>query len=83
MQLYQTLFSIFFLKIRKDVAYFGVCCSRDWCFRGKVINLIYLLQPNDDTLIQVEPGSTHIMCGGDERVRIKIRDTLLKCLQKL
>ena len=46
-------------------------------------HLLFLLQPNDDTLIQVEPGSTHIMCGGDERVRIKIRDTLLKCLQKL
>jgi len=23
------------------------------------------------------------MCGGDEQVRIKIRDTLLQCLQKL
>ncbi|XP_060605120.1 integrator complex subunit 9-like [Ruditapes philippinarum] len=45
---------------------------------GSIIHL-----PNDDTLIQVEQGSTHIMCGGDETVRIKIRDTLLQCLQKL
>ena len=44
---------------------------------------IVLFQPSDDTLIQVESGSTHIMCGGDEQVRIKIRDTLLKCLHKL
>ncbi|XP_052237573.1 integrator complex subunit 9-like isoform X5 [Dreissena polymorpha] len=39
--------------------------------------------PNDDILIQVENGSTHIMCGGDESVRVKIRDALLQCLQKL
>ncbi|KAK3577284.1 hypothetical protein CHS0354_008377 [Potamilus streckersoni] len=45
---------------------------------GSIIHL-----PNDDTLIQIESGSTHIMCGGDETVRIKLRDTLLKCLQKL
>ncbi|KAL4225643.1 Integrator complex subunit 9 [Mactra antiquata] len=45
---------------------------------GSIIHL-----PNDDTLIRVEQGSTHIMCGGDEDVRIKIRDTLLQCLQKL
>lgn len=45
---------------------------------GSIIHL-----PSDDTLIQVESGSTHIMCGGDETVRLKIRDTLLHCLQKL
>lgn len=42
-----------------------------------------LLQPNDDTLIQVEGASTHIICNGEEIVRTKIRDTLLRCLQKL
>lgn len=45
---------------------------------GSIIHL-----PNDDTLIRVEQDSTHIMCGSDETVRIKIRDTLLQCLQKL
>ncbi|XP_052813057.1 integrator complex subunit 9-like isoform X2 [Mya arenaria] len=39
--------------------------------------------PKEDILIQVEQGSTHIMCGGDETLRIKIRDSLLQCLQKL
>lgn len=42
-----------------------------------------MLQPNDDTLIQVEGASTHIICNGEEIVRTKIRDTLLRCLQKL
>ncbi|KAL5013814.1 hypothetical protein ScPMuIL_008084 [Solemya velum] len=45
---------------------------------GSIIDL-----PNDDTLIQVEPESTHIICEGNEVIRIKLRDTLLKCLQKL
>ena len=46
-------------------------------------NFILFSQPSDDTLIQIEAGSTHIMSGGDEQVRIKIRDTLLKCLRTL
>lgn len=45
---------------------------------GSIIDL-----PNDDTLIQVEGASTHIICNGEEIVRTKIRDTLLRCLQKL
>ncbi|XP_041374952.1 integrator complex subunit 9-like [Gigantopelta aegis] len=45
---------------------------------GSIIDL-----PNDDTLIQVEGDSTHIICEGDEAIRIRLRDTLLKCLQKL
>lgn len=49
----------------------------------KIWKLIILLQPNDDTLIQVEGASTHIICNGEEIVRTKIRDTLLRCLQKL
>ena len=27
---------LFFLKIKKDVAKFVICCSRDWCFKGKL-----------------------------------------------
>ena len=45
--------------------------------------LFIILQPNDDTLIQVEADSTHIICNGEESVRAKIRDTLLKCLHKI
>ena len=29
----------FFSKIRKDVAKFLVCCSRDWRFKGKLFML--------------------------------------------
>ena len=28
------IISYFFSKIRKDVAKFVICCSRDWCFKG-------------------------------------------------
>ncbi|XP_060063124.1 integrator complex subunit 9-like [Ylistrum balloti] len=45
---------------------------------GSIIHL-----SNDDTLIQVESDSTHIICEGEEAVRTKLRDTLLKCLHKL
>lgn len=45
---------------------------------GSIIHL-----SNDDTLIQVESDSTHIICEGEEAVRIKLRDTLLKCLHNL
>ena len=31
LMIYRTLF---LLKIRKDVAKFAVCCSRDWHFKG-------------------------------------------------
>lgn len=42
---------------------------------------IVLLQ-NDDTLIQIENGSTHVICQGNEHIRKHIRDVLLTCLQK-
>ncbi|ESP04266.1 hypothetical protein LOTGIDRAFT_224004 [Lottia gigantea] len=45
---------------------------------GSIIHL-----PNDDTLIQVDGDSTHIICEGDESIRVKIRDSLIKCLKKL
>lgn len=44
---------------------------------GSIIHL-----PSEDTLIQVEPDSTHIICEGNETIRVKLRDTLLKCLSK-
>ncbi|KAK7507295.1 hypothetical protein BaRGS_00001230 [Batillaria attramentaria] len=44
---------------------------------GSIIHL-----PNDDTLIQVDASSTHIICD-DESIRVRLRDTLLKCLKQL
>nr|DBA25472.1 TPA: hypothetical protein GDO54_009852 [Pyxicephalus adspersus] len=35
-----------------------------------------------DTLIQFEEDSTHIICEHDERLRVKLRDMVLKFLQK-
>ncbi|KAK6166595.1 hypothetical protein SNE40_023250 [Patella caerulea] len=45
---------------------------------GSIIHL-----PNDETLIQVDGDSTHIICEGDESIRVKIRDSLIKCLKRL
>ncbi|WAR10506.1 INT9-like protein [Mya arenaria] len=53
------------------------------CQTDREIIYFCRFQPKEDILIQVEQGSTHIMCGGDETLRIKIRDSLLQCLQKL
>jgi len=36
----------------------------------------------EDTLIQIDSNSTHIICGGDEALRCKLRDILLECLSK-
>ncbi|KAK7111966.1 hypothetical protein V1264_011503 [Littorina saxatilis] len=44
---------------------------------GSIIHL-----PNDDTLIQVDSSSTHIICD-DEAIRVRLKDTLLKCLKQL
>jgi len=44
---------------------------------GHIVHL-----PSEDTLIQIEEGSTHIISEGNEEVRIKLKDILLKCLAK-
>ncbi|KAL8583277.1 hypothetical protein ACOMHN_043054 [Nucella lapillus] len=44
---------------------------------GSIIHL-----PNDDILIHVESTSTHILCD-DEAIRVRLKDTLLKCLKQL
>ena len=31
---------LIFLKIGKNVAKYVVCCSRDWPFKGKVLNFL-------------------------------------------
>lgn len=35
---------------------------------------------SDDTVITIEENSTHIVCGGKENLRLKVRDLLLKCV---
>lgn len=45
---------------------------------GHVIHL-----PGEDTVIQASEDSTHIMCANNEIMRQKLRDVLLKLLQKL
>lgn len=42
---------------------------------------IVLLQ-EAETLIQIEEDSTHIICDNDEPLRVKLRDLVLKFLQK-
>lgn len=36
---------------------------------------------NEDTTIKFDENETHIVCGGKQSLRMKLRDTLLKCLQ--
>nr|CAD7204164.1 unnamed protein product [Timema douglasi] len=38
--------------------------------------------PKEDVLIQVEDSSTHIICEGDQKLRLRLRDILLQCLNK-
>ncbi|XP_006820079.1 LOW QUALITY PROTEIN: integrator complex subunit 9-like [Saccoglossus kowalevskii] len=44
---------------------------------GHIVHL-----PSEDTIIQVEEGSTHIFCEGNETLRKKLRDVLIMCLPK-
>ncbi|GAB6018889.1 hypothetical protein CHUAL_000547 [Chamberlinius hualienensis] len=37
---------------------------------------------NEDTIIQIEDNSTHIVCNGDEQLRKTLRNVLLQCLGK-
>ncbi|KAI5755492.1 hypothetical protein M8J77_017409 [Diaphorina citri] len=40
--------------------------------------IIHLL--NEDCLITVDDKSTHILCSSSEKIRIKLRNILLQCL---
>lgn len=42
--------------------------------------LIVLL--GQDTHIRLEEGNTHIVCGGKQSLRLKLRDLLMQCVQK-
>lgn len=36
----------------------------------------------EDTQIQIDDRNTHIVCGGKQSLRLKLRDLLLQCVQK-
>ena len=44
-------------------------------------NIITLHLVNEDTTIKFDENETHIVCGGKQSLRLKLRDSLLKCLQ--
>lgn len=44
-------------------------------------NILTLHLVNEDTTIKFEENETHIVCGGKQSLRLKLRDSLLKCLQ--
>ncbi|XP_071479583.1 integrator complex subunit 9-like [Diadema antillarum] len=44
---------------------------------GHIIHL-----ESEDTIIQLEEGSTHIFCEGNEKLRKQLRDVLISCLGK-
>lgn len=37
----------------------------------------------EDTSIHISEQSTHIVCGGKQSLRLKLRDLLLQCVQKI
>lgn len=37
--------------------------------------------PSEDTVVKIEENSTHIICGGKQSLRLKLRDFLMKCIQ--
>ncbi|XP_055841347.1 integrator complex subunit 9-like [Episyrphus balteatus] len=38
--------------------------------------------PSEDTIIKIDENSTHIVCGGKQSLRLKLRDSLMKCVQQ-
>lgn len=44
-------------------------------------NIVILHLVNEDTTIKFDENETHIICGGKQSLRLKLRDSLLKCLQ--
>ena len=49
--------TIFFLKIRKDVARFVICCSHDWHFKGLYASKAYVLRNKNETLSSISQQS--------------------------
>lgn len=44
-------------------------------------NIVMLHLINEDTTIKFDENETHIICGGKQSLRLKLRDSVLKCLQ--
>ncbi|XP_055836654.1 uncharacterized protein LOC129905234 [Episyrphus balteatus] len=38
--------------------------------------------PSEDTIIKIDENSTHIVCGSKQSLRLKLRDSLMKCVQQ-
>lgn len=43
---------------------------------------VHIVLVGEDTHIRLEEGNTHIVCGGKQSLRLKLRDLLLQCVQK-
>ena len=82
----------FFLDLSLDIPATSPCLG-SWCIPPSpslsvslpiFSRLIQLSQEAEETLIQCEPGQTHVVCDGRDRevVRKKIRDALVSCLSK-
>lgn len=46
---------------------------------AKCVNIVLV---GEDTQIRMEEGTTHIVCGGKQSLRLKLRDLLMQCVQK-
>lgn len=44
---------------------------------------VTIMLVGEDTSIQIEEKNTHIVCGGKQSLRMKLRDLLLQCVQKI
>lgn len=45
-------------------------------------NVIVIHLQDEDALIQLEDSSTHVVCNADEKLRMKLRNIVMKCLKK-
>lgn len=43
---------------------------------------VTIILVGEDTQIRLEEGNTHIVCGGKQSLRLKLRDLLMQCVQK-
>lgn len=46
---------------------------------GKCVNIVLV---GEDTNIRVDEANTHIVCGGKQSLRLKLRDLLMQCVQQ-
>lgn len=46
---------------------------------GKCVNIVLV---GEDTNIRIDETNTHIVCGGKQSLRLKLRDLLMQCVQQ-